>query len=238
MRSDLVSLSMLTHCPHSDGERTVLGTLSPFDCVLVAVMPAGSHEKDMVDTIRDTLQYAQWLCRLWLGNTCTALLNKWVGLWNYPNTCTARPAHGPCTILPASGHIVIVLMHLQVHLSKNCTPALGAQGPPNNSDWAGRDGRATHRLEKPVTKQQRSHKLSKENNNSARAQLSFPMPATQAQRNLRDQPAVYIAKPPPPPSIPTPPCGHMGGTCTTDGDCLARKIRLDATPRNPTHIQG
>ena len=64
----------------------------------------------------------------------------------------------------------------------------------------------------------------------------FPMPATQAQRNLRDQPAVYIAHPPP--WIPTPPCGHMGGTCTADGDCYARKTRLNATPRYPTHIQG
>ena len=36
----------------------------------------------------------------------------------------------------------------------------------------------THRLEKPVTKQQRSHKLSKENNSSARAKLSAHGPHT------------------------------------------------------------
>ena len=34
----------------------------------------------------------------------------------------------------------------------------------------------THRLEKPVTKQQRSLKLSKENNSSARAKLSKEFP--------------------------------------------------------------
>ena len=94
-------------------------------------------------------------------------------------------------------------------------PSSQRTSPPNNSDRAGGDGRATHRLEKPITKQQRSLKLSKENNSSARAKLSFPMPATQAQRNLRDQPAVYIANPPSP--IPTPPCGHRGKTRTADG---------------------
>ena len=94
-------------------------------------------------------------------------------------------------------------------------PSSQRASPPNNSDRAGGDGRATHRLEKPGTKQQRSLKLSKENNSSARAKLSFPMPATKAQRNLRDQPAVYIANPPS--LIATPPCAHRGKTRTADG---------------------
>ena len=32
-----------------------------------------------------------------LGNTCTSLLNRWVGLWNNPNT---RNVHAPQTVLP------------------------------------------------------------------------------------------------------------------------------------------
>ena len=113
-------------------------------------------------------------------------------------------------------------------------PSSRRTSPPNNSDGAGGDGRATHRLEKPVTKQQRSLKLSKENNSSARAKLSFPMPATQAQRNLRDQPAVYIANPPSP--IPTPPRGHRGKTRTADGVGQPTTSRPDAKLRHPTHI--
>ena len=40
--------SKLTYCPHSEAEMTVAGTLSPFDRVLVTVMPAGSHEDTWV----------------------------------------------------------------------------------------------------------------------------------------------------------------------------------------------
>ena len=38
---------------------TVIGTLSPFDRVEVTVMPAGSHERDMGDTV-GTVQYVKW----------------------------------------------------------------------------------------------------------------------------------------------------------------------------------
>ena len=119
-----------------------------------------------------------------------------------PLVCNRRPvSHAGNTSTKespgsANRNIVIVLMHLKVHLSKNFTLALGSQGLPNNDDSAGRDVRASHRLENPVTKQHRSHKLSKENNILGTAKLSFPMPATQAQTNLRDLLAVNIANPP------------------------------------------
>ena len=47
---------------------------------------------------------------------------------------------------------------------------------------------------------------------TANKAILFPMPATQAQRNLRDQPAVYIANPPPVRPLHRW-CGHLGATC-------------------------
>ena len=38
--------------PHSEAEMKVAGTLSPFDRIQVTVMPAGSHESDMGETVR------------------------------------------------------------------------------------------------------------------------------------------------------------------------------------------
>ena len=44
--------SMLTYGPHSESEMTVAGTLSPFDWVWATVMPTGSHERDIGETVR------------------------------------------------------------------------------------------------------------------------------------------------------------------------------------------
>ena len=41
MRHTVIFGSMLTYCPHLEAEMTVVGTLSPFDRVLVTVMPPG-----------------------------------------------------------------------------------------------------------------------------------------------------------------------------------------------------
>ena len=42
------------------------------------------------------VQYMQWQHLLQLGNTCTSLLHRWVGLRNHASTRTARaPLIGP-----------------------------------------------------------------------------------------------------------------------------------------------
>ena len=61
------------------------------------------------------------------------------------------------------------------------------------------------------------------------------MPATQAQRNLQDQQAVYIANPPPPGAIPTPPCGHLGAT-SAPGHKLLHPLSRTLT-RNSGHSE-
>ena len=45
----------------------------------------------------DTMQYVQQPHLAQLGNRCTPLQNRWVGVWNNTNTCTAR---APYTVLP------------------------------------------------------------------------------------------------------------------------------------------
>ena len=51
--------SMLTYCPHSEAEMAVAGTLSPFDRVWVTVMPAGTHKRDIGETVRPQLTSPQ-----------------------------------------------------------------------------------------------------------------------------------------------------------------------------------
>ena len=79
---------MLTHCPHSEAEITVAGTPSPFDRVQLTVMPAGSHERDM----RQTVWGHNAICAMVIPFTACKHIpsNRWVGLRNHPNTRTAR----------------------------------------------------------------------------------------------------------------------------------------------------
>ena len=78
---------------------TVAGTLSPFNQVSVTVMPAGSHERDMDETVKRHSAVCAMAIPFTAGKHRTSLLNRWVGLQNHPNTHTVSAPRAPNVVL-------------------------------------------------------------------------------------------------------------------------------------------
>ena len=76
---------------------TVAGPLSPFDWVRVTVMPAGSHDRDMADTVREYTVICAMFIPLTAWNHRHGPVGKSMELPQYTHhACTVRTPHtGP-----------------------------------------------------------------------------------------------------------------------------------------------